>query len=172
MNIFLVGPMGAGKSTIGRLLSQELKLDFVDSDRVIEERAGADIPWIFDVEGEEGFRQREANVIDQLTGQDDQVLATGGGVVLREENRACLQGRGTVVYLTTSIEQQLERTSRDKNRPLLQHPDPEEVLTKLMTQRHPLYTQVADFSVITDRRNPRSVVTEIVELLQQQKILK
>lgn len=172
MNIFLVGPMGAGKSTIGRLLSQELKLDFVDSDRVIEERAGADIPWIFDVEGEDGFRQREVNVIEQLTAEDSQVLATGGGVVMREENRACLQGRGTVIYLTTSIEQQLERTARDKNRPLLQQPDPEKVLTQLMEQRHPLYTQVADFSVVTDKRNPRSVVSEIVELLQQHKILK
>lgn len=164
--------MGAGKSTIGRLLAQELKLEFVDSDRVIEERAGADIPWIFDVEGEAGFRQREANVIEQLTEQDNQVLATGGGVVMREDNRAHLQGRGTVVYLTTSIEQQLERTSRDKNRPLLQQPNPEEVLTNLMELRHPLYTQVADFSVVTDKRNPRSVVSEIIELLQQKNIIK
>lgn len=164
--------MGAGKSTIGRLLSQELKLEFVDSDRVIEERAGADIPWIFDVEGEQGFRDREANVIDLLAAGDGKVLATGGGAVLREENRACLQGRGIVVYLQASIEQQLERTARDKNRPLLQTPDPEAVLSALMDERHPLYAQVADFIVETDRRNPKAVVAEIIEHLHAQQILK
>ncbi|GGK64469.1 shikimate kinase AroK [Amphritea balenae] len=172
MNIFLVGPMGAGKSTIGRLLSQELKLNFVDSDKVIEERAGADIPWIFDVEGEDGFRNREANMIDLLSAEDGQVLATGGGAVLRPENRSNLQGRGTVVYLKASVEQQLERTARDKNRPLLQTPDPKAVLTELMELRHPLYVQVADIVVETDRRNPKAVVADIIADLREKQIVK
>ena len=164
--------MGAGKSTIGRLLSQELKLDFVDSDKVIEERAGADIPWIFDVEGEDGFRLREANMIDQLTSEDGQVLATGGGAVLKPENRSNLQGRGTVVYLQASVGQQLERTARDKNRPLLQTENPQQVLQQLMDARHPLYTQVADIVVETDKRNPKAVVTDIIAALRDQQIIK
>jgi len=164
--------MGAGKSTIGRLLSSELKLQFVDSDKVIEDRAGADIPWIFDVEGEDGFRNREANIVDQLTSEEGQVLATGGGVVMRPENRACLQGRGTVVYLRASVEQQLERTARDKNRPLLQTENPEQVLRDLMATRDPLYQQVADFIVETDRRNPKAVVADIVSHLRDKQIVR
>ncbi len=164
--------MGAGKSTIGRLLSHELKLRFVDSDKVIEERAGADIPWIFDVEGESGFRDRESMVIDLLSAEDNLVLATGGGAVLRQENRSNLQGRGTVVYLKASVAQQLERTSRDKNRPLLQTPDPETVLNTLMEQRHPLYLQVADVVIDTERRNPKAVVTDIMAELRAQQIVK
>ncbi len=164
--------MGAGKSTIGRLLSHELKLRFVDSDKVIEELAGADIPWIFDVEGEQGFRDREAKIIDQLSAEDNLVLATGGGAVLRSENRSNLQGRGTVVYLQASVAQQLERTARDKNRPLLQTPDPETVLNTLMEQRHPLYLQVADVVVDTERRNPKAVVTDIMAELRAQQIIK
>ncbi|WP_372741852.1 shikimate kinase AroK [Neptunomonas sp.] len=171
MNIFLIGPMGAGKSTIGRMLSQELSLDFVDVDREIEERAGANIPWIFDVEGEDGFRDREEAVVDELTLKDQQVLATGGGAVLRAANRACLQSRGFVVYLDTSVEQQLERTSKDKNRPLLNSPDPQAVLEKLMLVRDPLYIQTSDLIVKTDRRHPRGVVTEIVKQLVRQGII-
>lgn len=171
MNIFLIGPMGAGKSTIGRMLSQELSLNFVDVDREIEERAGADIPWIFDVEGEDGFRDREEAVVDELTLKDQQVLATGGGAVLRATNRACLQSRGFVVYLDTSVEQQLERTSKDKNRPLLNSANPQDVLEKLMLVRDPLYTQTSDLIVKTDRRHPRGVVTEIVKQLARQGII-
>ena len=171
MNIFLIGPMGAGKSTIGRMLSQELSLNFVDVDREIEERAGADIPWIFDVEGESGFRDREEAVVDELTLKDQQVLATGGGAVLRATNRACLQSRGFVVYLDTSVEQQLERTSKDKNRPLLNSANPQAVLEKLMLTRDPLYTQTSDLIVKTDRRHPRGVVTEIVKQLVRQGII-
>ncbi len=171
MNIFLIGPMGAGKSTIGRMLSQELSLNFVDVDREIEERAGADIPWIFDVEGESGFRDREEAVVDELTRKDQQVLATGGGAVLRATNRACLQSRGFVVYLDTSVEQQLERTSKDKNRPLLNSANPQAVLEKLMLVRDPLYTQTSDLIVKTDRRHPRGVVTEIVKQLARQGII-
>lgn len=171
MNIFLIGPMGAGKSTIGRMLSQELSLNFVDVDREIEERAGANIPWIFDVEGEGGFRDREEAVVDELTLKDQQVLATGGGAVLRAANRACLQSRGFVVYLDTSVEQQLERTSKDKNRPLLNSPNPQAVLEKLMLIRDPLYIQTSDLIVKTDRRHPRGVVTEIVKQLVRQGII-
>lgn len=171
MNIFLIGPMGAGKSTIGRMLSQELSLNFVDVDREIEERAGANIPWIFDVEGEDGFRDREEAVVDDLTLKDQQVLATGGGAVLRAANRSCLQSRGFVVYLDTSVEQQLERTSKDKNRPLLNADNPQAVLEKLMLVRDPLYVQTSDLIVKTDRRHPRGVVTEIVKQLVRQGII-
>ncbi|MFN3882273.1 MAG: shikimate kinase AroK [Nitrincola lacisaponensis] len=167
MNVFLVGPMGAGKSTIGRLLAQELSSTFIDSDKVIEERSGADIPWIFDVEGEAGFREREMAVISELTQLNDCVLATGGGVVLRPENRECLQNRGVVVYLQTSIEQQLERTARDRNRPLLQTANPEEVLRKLLEQRDPLYKSCADIIIRTDKRHPRAVIQEILRQLKQ-----
>ena len=158
--------MGAGKSTIGRLLSQELKLEFVDSDREIEKRAGADIPWIFDVEGESGFRSREESVINSLTAGKDVVLSTGGGAVLSAVNRSALQANGTVVYLETSVEQQLERTSRDKNRPLLQTDNPRDVLEELMAIRHPLYLDSADIVVATDKRHPKTVVTEIINQLK------
>lgn len=153
--------MGAGKSTIGRLLSQELKFEFYDSDKVIEERCGADIPWIFDKEGEAGFREREVSVIEEMTGVNGIVLATGGGAILREENRRNLASRGTVVYLCTSVEQQLSRTSRDRNRPLLQTPNPEQVLRSLFAERDPLYRSVADIVIETDQRNPRWVVQEL-----------
>jgi shikimate kinase len=148
------------------LLSQELKLEFVDSDREIEKRAGADIPWIFDVEGEAGFRDREEGVIEALSLRKDVVLSTGGGAVLRPENRSVLQANGTVVYLETSVEQQLDRTSRDKNRPLLQTENPRAVLEELMSIRHPLYLDTADIVVVTDKRHPKTVVTEIIRQLK------
>lgn len=160
-SVFLVGPMGAGKSTIGRLLSSELKLEFIDSDKIIEERCGANIPWIFDKEGEIGFRDREEQAIDDLTQMDGIVLATGGGVVMREANRRNLASRGTVVYLCTSVEQQLARTAKDKNRPLLQNDNPEQVLRDLFAKRDPLYREVADIIIQTDKRNPRWVVQEL-----------
>lgn len=153
--------MGAGKSTIGRLLSTELGLEFFDSDKVIEERCGANIPWIFDMEGEEGFREREQQVIDELTQRPNIVLATGGGVVMRELNRNHLASRGTVVYLCTAVKQQLERTAKDKNRPLLQTDNPEEVLQKLFSIRDPLYREIADIIIKTDNNSPKSVVQEI-----------
>ena len=166
-NVYLVGPMGAGKSTIGRLLSAELKLEFKDSDKEIEDRCGCNIPWIFDVEGEIGFREREVIAIEEITLESDVLMATGGGAVLRQENRQNLSARGTVVYLKTSVEQQLARTSKDKNRPLLQIDNPEEVLTRLMTQRDPLYQEVADIIIQTDDRNPKYVVQEIVKRLEE-----
>ncbi|HSC85143.1 MAG TPA: shikimate kinase AroK [Pseudomonas sp.] len=162
-NLILVGPMGAGKSTIGRLLAKELKLQFKDSDKEIEQRTGADIPWIFDVEGEQGFREREQSMIAELCALSGVVIATGGGVVLRPENRHELHQGGRVIYLHASVEQQLERTSRDRNRPLLRNAEPEKVLSSLMQIRDPLYREIADVIVETDERPPRLVVQEIID---------
>ncbi|MCW8883855.1 MAG: shikimate kinase AroK [Motiliproteus sp.] len=167
LNIFLIGPMGAGKSTIGRLLSKELHLDFKDSDREIEARAGADIPWIFDVEGEEGFRKRETTIIEDLTTLNSIVLATGGGAVMKDDNRRFLQSRGTVVYLHASIAQQVERTAKDRNRPLLQAENPAQVLTNLMAIRDPIYQQCCDLMIHTDGRRPKMVVREIIHHLEK-----
>lgn len=164
--------MGAGKSTIGRLLAQELKLNFIDSDREIEERAGANIPWIFDVEGESGFRNREQAVIEELSQSESIVLATGGGVVKREANRAALAAGGFVVYLQTSVDQQLERTAKDKNRPLLQTENPRAILEALMEERDPLYRKVCDLLIHTDRRHPRAVVSTIVRQLVRDNVIK
>jgi len=166
-NVFLIGPMGAGKSTIGRLLAKELKYPFKDSDREIEVRTGADIPWIFDVEGEEGFRQREEAMIAELVHEDGIVLATGGGVVMRPANRAELKSGGLVVYLRTSVEQQLQRTAKDRQRPLLQNADPEAVLRDLMAKRDPLYREIADLIIETDQRGPKVVVNAILAKLQE-----
>ncbi|MEN2508911.1 shikimate kinase AroK [Stutzerimonas stutzeri] len=165
-NIILVGPMGAGKSTIGRLLAKELRLPFRDSDKEIEQRTGASIPLIFDVEGEQGFREREHTAIKELCQMRGVVLATGGGAVLRPENRQMLRAGGRVVYLCTSVEQQLDRTSRDRNRPLLQTSNPREILTGLMAVRDPLYREVADLIIQTDERPPRLVVAQILEQLE------
>jgi len=166
VNIFLIGPMGAGKSTIGRQLARELKLEFLDTDREIEDRSGADIPWIFDVEGEAGFRKREANMIAELSQQRDVVMATGGGAVESADNRQHLSARGTVVYLFATVEQQLERTSKDKNRPLLQNEDPEQVLRDLFASRHALYEETADIQVATGAQNPRLLVAEIIKQIE------
>ncbi len=164
-NIFLIGPMGAGKSTIGRALAKELKLDFFDSDEVIEQRAGADISWIFDIEGEEGFRKREIKVIDELTQKNNIVLATGGGVIMSSENRAVLAARGTVIYLKTSLEQQYERTKRDTKRPLLQTEDLESRLVELRDERQPHYEDLADVSFETDKLTVKSVSNNIIKYL-------
>lgn len=164
-NLILVGPMGAGKSTIGRLLAKELRVPFKDSDKEIEQRTGADIPWIFDVEGEAGFREREQAVIVELCELDGMVLATGGGAVMRAENRAALRRGGQVVYLHATVEQQIDRTSRDRNRPLLRNADPGKVLRELLAVRDPLYREIADIVVETDDRPPRLVVQEILERL-------
>ena len=166
-NLILVGPMGAGKSTIGRLLAKELHLPFKDSDKEIVVRTGADIPWIFDVEGEQGFREREQAVIADLCREDGLVLATGGGAVLRQENREALRAGGRVIYLHASVEQQLERTARDRNRPLLRTADPGRVLRDLLAIRDPLYREIADVVIDTDQRPPRMVVQEILSRLEQ-----
>jgi shikimate kinase len=158
--------MGAGKSTIGRMLAKELRLPFKDSDKEIEERTGANIPWIFDVEGEAGFREREHCVITELAASEGVVMATGGGAVLREDNRAALSGGGSVIYLHATVDQQVHRTSRDRNRPLLRSPNPRQILTDLMAIRDPLYRQIADIIIETDERPPRQVVQEIMDRLR------
>ncbi len=158
--------MGAGKSTIGKYLAQHLKLRFADTDTEIEERTGADIPWIFDVEGEPGFRDREQQVVEEMTLWDDIVLATGGGVVMRPENRQALAGRGFVVYLRATVDEQVRRTRRDQRRPLLQTGNPEEVLRNLMAIRDPLYREIADHIIETDGCSPRTVAQRLVQELQ------
>ena len=164
--VFLVGPMGAGKSTIGKYLADHLKLRFVDSDAEIEERTGADIAWIFDVEGEQGFRDREQAVVEEMTGWDGVVLATGGGVVLRPENRRALGSRGFVIYLHATVDEQVRRTRNDRKRPLLQNDDPESVLKALMAVRDPLYREIADHVIDTDGCSPRTVAQKLVAQLQ------
>ena len=165
-NIFLVGPMGAGKSTIGRQLAQQLNMDFVDSDAVIEERAGADISWIFDLEGEEGFRKREERIINELTQLQGVVLSNGGGAVMSKENRNYLSARGIVIYLETSVDKQYQRTQRDKKRPLLQGTDnPRQVLEDLAKVRNPLYEEIADITLPTDEQNAKVMVNQIVDLI-------
>ena len=161
-NIFLVGPMGAGKSTIGRHLADELHLDFFDSDQEIERRTGADIAWIFDLEGEDGFRKREENVINDLTDKQGIVLATGGGSIVTKAVRNRLSARGIVVYLQTTIDKQVARTQRDKRRPLLQNEDPEQVLRDLAEMRNPLYEEVADYIVDTDDQSARAVANQMI----------
>ena len=165
-NLILIGPMGSGKSAVGRALARELHRDFFDSDDVIEERTGVDIPYIFEKEGEEGFRLREAKVIDELTNMDGIVLATGGGAVVRDENRSCLGARGFVVYLKTSVDQQLKRTNRGRERPLLsQVDDRRERLDTLMRNREPLYLEIADLIVATDGRKVQAVARDILDRL-------
>ena len=163
--IFLVGPMGAGKSAVGRHLARSLHLSFVDTDDEVESRTGVDIPFIFDKEGEEGFRKREAAAIDDLTQRDDVVVATGGGAVLRPENRNHLGARGFVVYLYTTVDQQVRRTEKGRERPLLEGGDPREILEALLEVRDPLYREVADLIVQTDGRKVGSVVDEIIDKL-------
>jgi shikimate kinase len=166
-NFFLVGLMAVGKSTVGRCLAEELKLPFFDSDRVIEERAGADVAWIFDVEGEAGFREREVQVIDELTACDGIVLATGGGVVMREENRRRLSERGTVIFLDTTLSNLVERTRRDRRRPLLQQSkDPMMTFERLEAERRPLYEAIADYRFFANRGSASSMAREIARQLR------
>lgn len=164
-NLVLVGPMGAGKSTLGRLLASRLGFAFRDTDTLIEERCGATIAWIFDVEGEQGFRERESAMIREQSLGSGIVLATGGGAVVREENRRLLASMGFVVYLQTSVREQLARTRRDRKRPLLQNADREKVLSELLAAREPFYREVADCIVQTDRRSSSAVCAEILSEL-------
>lgn len=162
-NIFLIGPMGAGKSAVGRYLARTLHLSFVDSDDEIESRTGVDIPFIFEKEGEEGFRKREATVIDDLSKMDGVVLATGGGAVVNPDSRSRLGGRGFVVYLYTTVDQQVARTQKGRERPLLESSDPRTTLQDLLDARDPMYREIADIVVETDGRKVKSVANEIIE---------
>lgn len=158
--------MAVGKTTIGKLLAHELRLQFIDSDEEIEKKAGAEITWIFDVEGEEKFRDRESSVIDELTQREGILLATGGGSVLRKENRRYLQARGIVVYLDTSLDTQIRRTEKDKKRPLLQNVDHRKILAELREVRDPIYNEVADFKVFVGDSNSRKTVSSIIRHLK------
>ena len=160
-NIFLIGLMGAGKSTVGHRLAKRLKLQFFDSDQEIELRTGATVSLIFEIEGEAGFRKREKNIIDELSKHPGIVLATGGGAVLDPENRLALATRGVVVYLRTEFAQLIRRTSRDSKRPLLKTDDPAAKLQELLKIRGPLYEEIADLVIDTDHRSPQSIVDEI-----------
>ena len=164
-SLFLTGPMGAGKSTIGRQLAKQLGLPFHDSDHEIESRTGVDIPLIFELEGEAGFRKREATVIDELTRLPNIVLATGGGAVLDPANREHLKTRGRVIYLHTSVNHQLKRTRKDRNRPLLQTGNPRKKLEELMAVRDPLYREIAGIIIDTDGMRVRDVVKIIMQRL-------
>lgn len=163
-SIFLVGPMGAGKTTIGKLLAKRLGREFIDCDHYIVAQSGADIPWIFAKEGEEGFRDRETRALEELTAMPNIVMATGGGAVGREENRKLLQ-QGFVIYLEASVDTQLIRTKKDKNRPLLQNDNPRATLEALYQKRHPLYQGVATIIVPTGRAYPKQMVADLLEIL-------
>lgn len=165
--VFLVGPMGAGKTTVGRQLAQRLGLAFLDSDREIEQRSGVDIPTIFDFEGEAGFRRRETAMIAELTGCDGIVLATGGGAVLEPANREHLANRGITVYLAASVEEQLRRTRRGRGRPLLQNGDRRATLQRLQAERDPLYRGVAHVVVETDGRRSATTTDRVLQQLPE-----
>lgn len=166
-NIFLVGPMGSGKSTIGRQLAKALHRKFYDSDKVIEQRTGVSISWIFEMEGEAGFRERETKTIEELTALENIVLATGGGVVLSEQNREWLKKRGHVIYLSASPEQLFRRTARDKKRPLLQTGDRRKQIEALLEIRDPLYREVADIVLKTSEQSIQHTVNEVIKKLKR-----
>jgi shikimate kinase len=169
-NIFLVGPMGSGKTAVGRHLARLFRFTFHDSDADIEAKTGVDIPFIFEKEGEAGFRIREKESIDRLTRLESIVLATGGGAVIESDNRRALAERGVVIYLATSVDQQIERTRHARHRPLLNDTDPEQKLNELMKRRAVLYAEIADLTISTDGRRVQLVAEEIHhELLRTQK---
>ncbi len=163
--------MGAGKSTIGRILAEKLGYQFMDSDHEIESKTGATIPMIFDIEGEEGFRLRESQAIDELTMNQEMVLATGGGAVLNADNRKHLRSRGFVIYLRSSVDTLVKRTRNDRNRPLLQTGNPTETFKKILDERSSYYEEVADLIVETEQASVHRVVREILGRLEKEKII-
>ena len=169
-NVFLVGPMGAGKTTVGRHLADLLGRTFIDSDHEIERRTGATISWIFEKEGEAGFRLREEAVLAELTAIDNIVLATGGGAVTQKQSREYLRNRGTVIYLYTPVAMQMARTSRDRNRPLLQTGNPEARLKELLVIRDPLYRSIAHHVVMTLDGSARELAQKIIHIIQANEI--
>lgn len=168
-NIILVGPMGAGKTTVGRQLASRLDFQFVDTDHLIEEKSGADIPWIFDVEGEAGFRSRETAALESLRGGHRRIIATGGGIVVTPHNHPLIKQLGQVIYLSASIDQLWSRTCKDKKRPLLQVDDPKTRIVELVEERDPLYRSLADYVIETDGRSSRWVVQHICRWFDSKK---
>ena len=166
-NIILIGPMGSGKTSTGRMLAKELGYAFADTDEEVTKRTGVSIAYIFDVEGEEGFRKRECLALRECLNDNNTILSTGGGIVLSKENRDLLQDRGTVVYLQTSIRSQVKRTASTNNRPLLQNKDPEETLEKLMLTRAPLYEEIADITIMTDNKSLQEMSKEIQRAINE-----
>ncbi len=166
--VFLIGPMGAGKSSVGKYLAAQLDLSFYDTDEEIEKRTGVDIGWIFDVEGEDGFRRRETEVIEEMTQMSNIVLATGGGSVIEPANCEILKKRGIVIYLEVSLKHQETRTINDSRRPLLRVPNRQEVLEKLQGEREPIYASLADLRVQTDKRTVRAVADDIIHYLKKE----
>ena len=166
-NIILVGPMGSGKSTIGNILARKLNREFQDSDHYIEEKTGVDIARIFDIEGEQGFRERETNALKELLEADNRVIATGGGSVISEANQSLLRSRGYIIFLDTSVKQQMQRLRRDKKRPLLQTDNPLERLEALLRERRPIYLELADLAVKTDKRQARMLASDIINRLPE-----
>jgi shikimate kinase len=166
-NIILIGPMGSGKSTIGNIIAKRLHREFQDSDHYIEQRTGVDIARIFDIEGEQGFRDRETSALQELLTESGRVIATGGGSVLRPENQQLLQQQGYIVFLDTSLNQQMQRLRRDKKRPLLQTDNPRARLESLLQERRPIYLDLADLVVKTDRRMARRLAADIINQLPE-----
>lgn len=166
-NIILVGPMGAGKSSLGKRLAKNLKRKFYDCDKVLEDRTGVAISTIFELEGEEGFRQRETKILEELLQLENCVIATGGGVVLRSENIRLMNAHGITIYLKASVDSQIKRTRHDKKRPLLQTKDRHATLEKLAEQRNSTYNQVADFSIDTDNQSISASIQEIMHTLNK-----
>ena len=164
-NIILIGPMGSGKSTIGNIIARRLHREFQDSDHFIEERTGVDIARIFDVEGEQGFRDRETNALNELLSENNRVIATGGGSVLRRQNQQLLKQKGYIVFLDTTVNQQMQRLQRDKKLPLLQTENPRERLDSLLLERRPIYLDLADLAVKTDKRMARRLAADIINQL-------
>ncbi len=162
-NVILVGPMGAGKTTIGKHLARLFNKQFLDLDHEIESRCGADIPWIFDVEGEQGFRQRETALLGELLKNNNIVLATGGGVVVSPDNRRLLGANGFVVYLAVGIEDLYERTRQDTRRPLLQVADRRKAIERILQERDPLYREVADLVFYSKKQSPAQVAEELAD---------
>ena len=168
-NIFLIGPMGAGKSSVGKYLATQLGMDFYDSDEEIENRTGVDIGWIFDVEGEDGFRKRELAVITKLAQLSNIVLATGGGSVIERESHDVLRKNGVIIYLDVSLEYQHTRTINESRRPLLRVQNRQEILEKLYYERTPVYQTLADYYLLTDNRSVKVVVEDIIQWLEKNK---
>ena len=166
-NIILIGPMGSGKTSTGRILAKEMGYVFADTDEVVTNRTGVSIEYIFDVEGEEGFRKRECLALKDCLNDNNTILSTGGGIVLSKENRDLLQDRGTVVYLQTSIRFQVKRTASTNNRPLLQNKDPKETLEKLILTRAPLYEEIADITIMTDNKSLQEMSKEIQRAINE-----